>query len=102
MSPHDTHYNVRENAVMPNAKGGADSHSVPADNMEAVGEVILHRYDQGFHETCVSSAISNARPRCKCVHLYLYNLKPETFFSPLIISRRKEQTRFNLRRGSGS
>lgn len=47
MSPHDTHYNVRENAVMLNAKGGADSHSVPADNMEAVGEVILHRYDQG-------------------------------------------------------
>ncbi len=53
MSPHDTHYNVRENTVMLNAKGGVDSHSALADNMEAVGEVIHHRYDQGFHETYV-------------------------------------------------
>lgn len=63
---------------MLNAKGGVNSHSLPADYMEAVG-VILHRYDQVFHETCVSSAIANLRPRCKCVHFYLYNLKPETF-----------------------
>lgn len=35
---------------------------------------------KGLHETCVSSAIPMQRPRCKCVHLYFYNLKPETFF----------------------
>lgn len=42
---------------MLNANGGVDLHSILADYMEGVRKVILHRYDQGFHETCVSFAI---------------------------------------------
>lgn len=37
---------------MPTAKGGVNINSILADYKEAVGEVILHRYDQVFHETC--------------------------------------------------
>lgn len=55
--------------MLPTAKGGVNIHSTLADYREGVGEVILHRYDQVFHETCVSSVNPTCVPD---INVYIY------------------------------
>lgn len=55
------------------AKGGVNINSILAVYKEAVGEVILYRYDQLFHETCVSSVNPMCVPDINVyINVYIY------------------------------
>ncbi len=99
MSPQDSHYNVREtlwNWILKEAWTRRSSWLYGSSGTSYSPQI----WSSVSWNMCFVCN-SDARRRCKCVHFHLYNLKTWHFFLPYY-QQRKEQTRFNLSRGSGS